>query len=143
MFVSGDFEDKSRLWFLKIFKLKYSNFEIFKTALMQFISKPKIILAVPKQSLILGYYTTVNHFARYVEIRAFSDPFFTVYAQNRIFPFLDRIKDSVEIQENTDILLSINGEIQTTESQYSGIFYTVDNYKILFLKQERSLQNNM
>ena len=52
---------------------------------MQFISKPKIILAVPKQSLILGYYTTVNHFERYVEIRAFSDPFFPVFGQNQRF----------------------------------------------------------
>ena len=100
-------------------------------------------MAIPKQSLLLGYYTKVNHFARYIKVRAFSDPYFTVYGQNRIFPFLDRIRDSVEIQENTDTILPIYGEMRTTESPYFGIFHKVDNYKILFLNQGRAVQNNI
>ena len=60
---------------------------IFKNTLGQFIPNPKLILTIPKQSL-LDIYTTINHFTRYVEIRAFSDPYFTVYGQNRMFPYL-------------------------------------------------------
>ena len=82
MFVLGDFGDNSPAWFWKILKLPSfypGNSKIFKNTLGQFIPNPKIILAIPKQSLLLGCYTTVNHVARYVEIWAFYDPYFTVY----------------------------------------------------------------
>ena len=38
---------------------------------------------------------------KYAEIRAFSDPHFPAYGQNctRIFPYLDRISDPLEITE--------------------------------------------
>ena len=50
-------------------------------------------LVIPKQSLLLGH-TTVDHCTRYIEMRASSDPYFPLYGQNRIFPYLDRIGDT-------------------------------------------------
>ena len=58
MFGSGNLGDKLPSSFLKIFK----------NMLGQFIPNPEIILTTPKQSLLLGYFIAVNHFARYGEI---------------------------------------------------------------------------
>ena len=42
-------------------------------------------MTIPKPSWLLGY-TTVDNCAKYVEISAFSDPYFPVYGQNHILP---------------------------------------------------------
>ena len=64
---------------------------------------------------------------KYTEIRAVSDLYFTVCGQNRIriFPYLDRISDSVQIRENTDAILPTYGKIRIRESPYFGIFHAV------------------
>ena len=48
-----------------------------------------------------------RHCVKYPEIRAFFDPYFPVYEQNRIriFQYLDRIRDSVQMRKNTDTIL--------------------------------------
>ena len=58
---------------------------------------------------------------------AFSDPCFPVYGQNRIriFSYLDRIGDFVQIQENTDTILPTYGKIRIRQSPYFGVFHTV------------------
>ena len=43
-----------------------------------------------------------------------------------IFLYLDRISDSVQIQENTDTILSIYGKTWIKESLYLGIFHSVE-----------------
>ena len=67
------------------------------------------------------YCNTVDHCVRYVKERAFSDPYFPVYGQNRIF-------DSFQIRENADAILSIHGEIRIGESPYFDISHAVRNY---------------
>ena len=51
-------------------------------------------------------------------MQAFSDPYFPVYGQNRIriFPYLVRIGNSVQIQENTVMILETYGKIRSRES---------------------------
>ena len=92
-------------------------------------------------------YPTVDHRARYVEARAFFDPHFPVYGQNRIFPYNTRIiqirENIVQIRENMDTILFIYWQIWTKESPYFGIFHAMDNYKRLFAKQEKAVQNNV
>ena len=50
---------------------------------------------------------SARHCVKYPEIQAFFDPYFPVYGQNRIriFQYLDRIRDSVQMRENTDTIL--------------------------------------
>ena len=47
--------------------------------------------------------------------------------EKRIFPYLDRIGDPVQILENTDTVLSTYVKIRTKESPYFSIFHAVDN----------------
>ena len=42
-----------------------------------------------------------------------------------------------------DTILSIYWKIWTKESLYFGIFHAMDNYKKLFVKQEKAVQNNL
>ena len=49
----------------------------------------------------------------------------------------------VQTQENMDTILSIYWKIWTKESLYFGIFHAMDNYKKLFVKQEKAVQNNV
>ena len=67
------------------------------------------------------YCNTVDHCVRYVKERAFPDPYFPVYGQNRIF-------DSFQIRENADAILSIHGEIRIGESPYFDISHAVRDY---------------
>ena len=64
---------------------------------------------------------------KYTEIRAFSDPYFSIYRQNRvrIFPYLDRIGDSVQMRESTDTILPLYRKMRIRESPYFGIFNAV------------------
>ena len=70
---------------------------------------------------------SARHCVKYAKIRAFSDPYFPQYGQNRIriFPYLDRIRDSVQIRENTDTILPTYEKMRIRESPYFGIFHTV------------------
>ena len=100
----------------------------FRRLFCYFVWNASIILTIQKQSLLLGY-TTIDHFTRYSEIRAFSNPYFPVYGHYHIGDF-------TQILENTDTILFINGDIQTNQSPYLEISSAVDNYKWLFVKQE-------
>ena len=61
------------------------------------------------------------------EIRAFLDPYFSVYGRNliRIFPYLVRFSDSVQIWENTNLTMSIHGKVRIRKSLCFGIFYAL------------------
>ena len=67
------------------------------------------------------YCNTVDHCVRYVKERAFPDPYFPVYGQNRIF-------DSFQIRENADTILSIHGKIRIEGSPYFDISHAVRDY---------------
>ena len=72
---------------------------------------------------------------RDAEIPAFSDPYFPVYGQNRIriFPYLDRIEDSVQLRENTDTILLTYGKIRLEKARISaniGIFHAVGEQEL-------------
>ena len=56
------------------------------------------------QVLLVSIELLFSYCVKYVEIRAFSDLYFPVCGQNRIFIslYLHRISDSVQIRENTD-----------------------------------------
>ena len=64
---------------------------------------------------------------KYIQKHDFSDPYFTVYGQNRIriFPYLDRVGDFDQIRENTYLILSIYAKIRIREMPYFGKFHTV------------------
>ena len=64
------------------------------------------------------------HCVKNVEIRAFHDLYFPVYGRNRnrIFPYLVRFSDSVQIRENTNLTLSIYGKVRIRKSPCFGIF---------------------
>ena len=51
---------------------------------------------------------------KYIEIQTFCDLYFLVYGQNRIriFPYLDAIANSVQIQKNADMILPLYGKVQ-------------------------------
>ena len=67
------------------------------------------------------------HCVKSAKIQAFHDPYFPLYARNRIciIPYLDRFSDSVQIRENTNMTLSIFGKILIKKSWYFGIFYAL------------------
>ena len=48
---------------------------------------------------------------------------------SRIFSYLDRIGESVQLLENTDKILSIFGRIWIKESPYFGIFHKWSPHK--------------
>ena len=77
----------------------------------------------------LQKFGTGKQCVKHAEIRAFFDPYFSVYEQNhiRIFPYLDRIGESVQIRKNADTILSIYRKIRIRESLYFGIFYTMES----------------
>ena len=58
---------------------------------------------------------------------AFSDPFFPEYGKNHIgiFTYLDRIRHSVQIQENADTILLTYGKILIRENPCFGILDAV------------------
>ena len=68
---------------------------------------------------------------------------FPLYEQNRIFPYLERIEDFVQIPQKTNTTLSIYGKIRTKESPYCGIFHAVDNYKRKLLKEGKAVENDV
>ena len=74
-----------------------------------------------------GWKCSARHCVKYVNIRAFSDPFFPEYGKNHIgiFTYLDRIRHSVQIQENADTILLTYGKILIRESPYFGILDAV------------------
>ena len=59
--------------------------------------------------------------------RAFSDLLFPIYGQNRIriFQYLGKFSDSVQIRKNTDVIRSIYGKMWIRESLYFGIMDTL------------------
>ena len=76
---------------------------------------------------LVGIQLLFSHCVKYAEIRDFSNPYFPVCGQNRIriFSYLDRIGDSVQIRENTDTILPTYGKIRIREIPYFGIFHAV------------------
>ena len=66
---------------------------------------------------------------KYDKIWAFSDSYFPVYGQNhiRIFPYLDRITDSAQIQENMDTILPTYGKIQPEKAHILAYFTQYEN----------------
>ena len=64
---------------------------------------------------------------KYTERQAFSDPYFSIYGQNhiRIFPYLDRIGDFLQMRESMDTILPTYRKIRIGESPYFGIFHAV------------------
>ena len=77
--------------------------------------------------LLVSIQLLFSHCVKYAQIQAFSDPYFPVCGQNhiRIFPYLDRISNSVQKRVNTDTILSIYRKFRIRESPYLGIFHTV------------------
>ena len=90
-------------------------------------------LTITKQSLSLGY-TTDDHCARYVQMQAFSDPYFPL---DRIV--FSRIWTESEIDRYDSVHIRVN---TAKESRYFGIVLAVDNYKRLFTKNGKVVQNN-
>lgn len=60
---------------------------------------------------------------KYAKVRAFSDPYFTIFGQNR------RFEDSVQIRENKDTILS--NLIMIKESPYLSTFLSVEFFMSL------------
>ena len=97
-------------------------------------------LTIPKQSLSLGY-TTDDHCARYVQIQAFSDPYFPLgrIVFSRIWTESEILSEYEKIQIR---FCPYKGKIQTKESRYFDMVFAVDNYKRLFTKNGKVVQNN-
>ena len=67
------------------------------------------------------------HCVKNAKKRAFSDLLFPIYGQNRIriFQYLGKFSDSVQIRKNTDVIRSIYGKMWIRESLYFGIMDTL------------------
>ena len=60
------------------------------------------------------------------KMRPFSHPYFPVFVQNCIciFPYMDKLEDSVHIQETLDTILSIYEKMPITKSWHLKLYYT-------------------
>ena len=86
----------------------------------------------------LQNFGTGKQCVKYAKIWAFSEPYFPVYGQSHIhiFAYLDRIRESVQIWENTGTIPSIYRKIPIMESPYFGIL-SLYQYKKIEKKRSR------
>lgn len=100
-------------------------------------------LTITKQSLSLGY-TTDDHCARYVQIQAFSDPYFPLdrIVFTRIWTESEILSEYEKIQIRFCPYKGKYGLKKAAILAYSNVVLAVDNYKRLFTKNGKVVQNN-